>query len=429
MAKPIHFLGSEATPARLVRATAANHRDWMASGALAGRGEIRRTNGFAWDSTPGGRANLPFPQLEAASAGETLDAILADCQSLGVGDVGCWAVTPTRPRDLGARLAARGFEWGWRPHWMALDLEQIPDVSIPSGLRIGIDDAADWDVDDLPLYSRSDEQDRRAKTDNHSPRQRHFGAWLDGEVVGHSVLYLTTGALGVAGLYSVGVVPSARRRGIGAAVTLAACRHARDLGCRWATLNAATHIYARLGFISLGWGQTWWMHGPALAAPPPAASVVAFAEAVGHGDTEALSGLHTRGETPSDLDAPLLCGMTPMELAIRPGKPASVRWLAAHGATLEIIHAWDLGWKDRVPQLLADDPALANRRLGPWGATPLHEAALRGDAELARLLLAAGPDTTIKDTQFQSTSLGWAHHLGQTEVAAILEKFDSGLSS
>ena len=174
------------------------------------------------------------------------------------------------------------------------------------------------DVDDLPLYSRPNGQDRRAKSDNRPPQQRHFGAWLDGKVVGHSVLHLTTGALGVAGLYSVGVVPSARRRGIGAAVTLAACEHARAVGCHWATLNAATHIYDRLGFVSLGWGQTWWMHGPVLAALPPSKSEVAFAEAVGRGDMKALDDLHTRGETPSNLDAPLLCGMTPMEMAIRP---------------------------------------------------------------------------------------------------------------
>ena len=428
MSRAMHFLGPEATAARLIRATAANHRAWMAAGALSGGGEVRRTGGVSWDFAPRGGADLPFPRLPSATAGETLDSILADCRNLGVREVSCWAVTPTRPRDLGARLAARGFEWGWQPHWMALDLERIPAVPVPDGLRIGIDDEADWDVDDLPYYSRPKKKKAHpVKVEGEAQRIRHFGAWLGGQIVGHCVLHLTTGAWGVAGLYSVGVVPSARRQGIGAAVTLAACEYARTLGCRWATLNAATHLYNRLGFISLGWGQTWWMHKPALKAPPPSASEVAFAEANGRGDIHALKSLHTRGEMPPNLDTPLLCGMTPMELAIRPGKTASVRWLVAHGATLEIIHAWDLGWKDRIPPMLADNPALANHRMGPWGLTPLHEAASRGDAALARLLLTARPDTTLQDTQFQRTALGWARHLGQTEIAALLEEFDSGL--
>ena len=47
----------------------------------------------------------------------------------------------------------------------------------------------------------------------------HFAAWLKGEPVGHSTLCLTTGALGIAGIYDVGVVPDARNQGIGKAVS------------------------------------------------------------------------------------------------------------------------------------------------------------------------------------------------------------------
>jgi hypothetical protein len=27
--------------------------------------------------------------------------------------------------ELAARLVARGFEWGWQPHWMAIDLAEL----------------------------------------------------------------------------------------------------------------------------------------------------------------------------------------------------------------------------------------------------------------------------------------------------------------
>jgi hypothetical protein len=99
-----------------------------------------------------------------------------------------------------------------------------------------------------------------------------------------------------------------------------------------------------------------------------------------------------------------------------------VAWLAEHGATLDIIAAWELGWKDRARELLARSPELANRRTGRWMVTPLHEAARMGDEELAGLLMTAQPDLTLRDGAFQSTPLGWAHHFGQAKIIALIEQ-------
>lgn len=428
----LRFLGPDATPAQLVRAVAANHVDWF---ALASGNEIHQERGVTWiyASGPDGGVKeviIAFPQMPGATAGAVLNALVADCRRRKAKQVACWSLTPTRPRDLGARLAARGFEWGWKPHWMGLNLRKMrADFPIPDGLHIAVDDEADWDVDDLPYYSRPQQAATPAHALTRAPRPRrtwHFGAWLGGKIVGHSMLHLTTGSHGVAGIYDVGVVPAARHRGIGRAVSLAACQFAQALGCHHALLNsAATEFYERVGFESLGWGQTWWMHAPTLAAPPPPPVQVAFAEAVGRGDIKALDALLHSGTLPNDMDAPLPCGMTPIALAVETGKSTAVEWLAAHGATLEILHAWDLGWKDRIPQLLAASPGLINRRSGPSQTTPLHEAAARGDAELARLLLHARPDLEIRDTQFNATPLDWARHCQSAEVIELLEHHQS----
>jgi predicted GNAT family acetyltransferase len=61
----------------------------------------------------------------------------------------------------------------------------------------------------------------------------------------------------VAGVFAVGVVPAARGRGIGGAVTLGPLLEARDDGYRHAVLFSSTvavHAYERIGFRLLdGW--------------------------------------------------------------------------------------------------------------------------------------------------------------------------------
>jgi GNAT superfamily N-acetyltransferase len=66
-------------------------------------------------------------------------------------------------------------------------------------------------------------------------------------------------------MFDVIVFERDRRRGLGRALVLAACRAARDLGVRWVTLNATPDgelLYASCGFRVLGDGRTWWRHRP-----------------------------------------------------------------------------------------------------------------------------------------------------------------------
>ncbi len=422
----------DATPHELIEAAARNHTGWFTENATVAGGETQQGNGMTVIYSPASVPDAPsevilaFPRLTDTDAGDAIDAALLVAREKGAGKVGCWSLLPTEPADLAARMVARGFQWGWQPHWMALDLaiSHPADFPIPDGLTIRLDDASDWDVGDLPYYDRADAA-RFAAHARRTPRSAyHFGAWLGGEIVGHCLLYLSDGPDGVAGLYAVGVTPGARNQGVGRAVSLAACEWARSLGCRYVLLNAATHIYERLGFVSLGRGQTWWMFADALNAPPPPPARIAFTEAIARGDTKALDALPD-SDLPPDLDDALLCKMTPLEVAARFKHPNMAEQLLALGASPDLIPLCDLGWRDRIPALLAARPDLANRRVGEHGATPLHEAVNRDDAELARWILSANPDTGITDASFHATALGWARHLGRQEILRLLEAHDA----
>ena len=414
-----------------VRAAAANHLHWFVAGAVAGGGKVQRDNGVVFTGPNGGE--IIFPRLTTRNASGTLDRIMvyyyAHRPAAGEGrSVGVWAVTPTQPRDLGARLLARGFEWGWRPHWMSLNLQEMrTDFPLPDGLHITVEEGADWKVEGLPYFNPDDAARYRKLAAARPRRMWHFGAWLNGTLVGHSILYLTTGRYGVAGIYSVGVIPSARNQGIGRAITLAACQYARALGANHALLNAATHIYDRIGFVSLGYGQSWWMQDRMFAAGPPTPEQIAFAEAIGRGDIKALNALPALA-IPADLNAPLLCGHTPMEITVKTGKPAAARWLIRQGATLPLLVAWELGWKKRVAQMLAKKPSLVNELSVGGVRTPLHEAASQNDLDLIRLLLTANPDLTIRDAQFNGTPLNWAQHFGNKEAAEAIGMRQQGRS-
>lgn len=346
----------------LLDAVAENHRQWFRRSSEA------RGDGVV--PLPGGELCLG-PEAMIFPHGELdLDALMSAIQADGVSSVGCWLIdSDTR---LPAQLLARGFSWGWRPHWMAIAIPYEP-------VRSGRDDTFTVETA-APPYAKTLPY---APSGPEPPGARRLGVRLREKLVGSVVVYPHEG---VAGLYAMGVVPKVRRRGIGSALVRAALDIARIQGCLHAVLNATDEgafCYTACGFRSLGWGQTlWWS-----PAPAPSFRQLALAEAIGFSD---LSTLQVLAPTVEELTNPLPCGETPLTLALLTNQP------------------------EVASDLLARYPSLATHRYGPHEATLLHLAIEHDRPAFVDIALEAGVDPEIRDTTFNATALGWAEHFGRS---------------
>jgi ankyrin repeat protein len=96
-------------------------------------------------------------------------------------------------------------------------------------------------------------------------------------------------------------------------------------------------------------------------------------------------------------DNPELLRSGALHYATKRHDVTAVKWLLAQGADL-------------------------NARWTHWDAevTPLHLAAWAGDLEIARLLVEAGADSTIKDSRHDSDALGWAEFFQRDDIVRLL---------
>ena len=363
----------------LLQAVADNHRDWMTRWAMAcGRGVASIDGEDLYLSSEAGL----FPR----SAPDP-DRLIAAIRAHDCADVGYWSLDGDD--RVGVRLVARGFGWGWRPHWMAIDLgDEGRLVATPApGFEVVVAPSPPY-ARTLPYAARDGVSD--------PPGTVRLGVRMRHKVVGQISV---NPHAGVAGIYSMGVAPRARGRGIATELTRAACRLAIEHGCRHAVLNATDEgasVYRRVGFRSLGWGQTWWY----ARSPPPTARQSALTEAIGFGELEALEVL---SPTDAELEGPLPGGEPPLAFALLTGQVRVAEWI------------------------LTRRPALVAARYGPHDTTLLHLAAEHDSAPFAELALARGVDLSARDATFSGTALGWAEHFGRDALAARLR--DAGASS
>jgi len=413
----------DATPAQLELAAADNHRQLFILDAMSVKGTVQSAGGLTWIYTgPQGNATVPFPALSKDNAGDLLDGMMDWFRNHPPKGAGCWSLDPPQPADLGVRLLARGFQAGWNPCWMALYLPELRQYPAPAALEVRPDNHTDTSlIPGLP-YAGTDGAVPPSLMEAFPERAQRFLAFLDGRVVGQSCVFYTTGPYGTAGIYNVGVVPGARRQGIGKAVLRAACQHAAGKGYHYAVLNATgLRMYEQTGFKWISHGHTWWLNNQNYITQSSPARVQ-LAEATGLGDIAALDHIGQQFSA-ADLNTPLANGMTLMEMAVHCHQPLSADWLSQHGATCTVLDAWSLGWKDRAAALVSAQPEEVNRRYSYLQHTILHIAAERNDIALAKLALSANPNLDIRDKIYHATPLGWAQHFGRTQIIQLINEY------
>jgi len=94
------------------------------------------------------------------------------------------------------------------------------------------------------------------------------------------------------------------------------------------------------------------------------------------------------------------------------------------GASFGVLHLMAKRNNVAAVKWLLDHGVDPSARWNHWDAevTPLHLAIMQGHKEIARLLLAAGADPSVRDTQHNADAIGWAEFFGRKDILELLSR-------
>lgn len=324
--------------------------------------------------------------------------------------VGVWKEETTGNDRLSARLVARGFQLGWEPQWMVLDLKtaELKPKKI-KGVSIQADKRAQVPLS-VPLSNLQDDSiyATEMRTDGTITK---FTAKMGATIVGHADIFF--GAAG-AGIHNVGVHPDYNGNGIGTELVKATCALAQKRGYAEVSLNATgREMYERVGFKHVGNGSTWWLYRDEYEKVVNSRAQQKIIQHICLGQVDELAKL------PQDtsVDFATTAGLSLVQMATHFKQTAVSNWLIARGSKHTVLDLWDIGGKTRANSLL---PAHVNDLID--GKTALHHAVERDDAAFAEYLLKFNPSLEIRDSGFSCTALGWCSVLERTEIGTMIRE-------
>lgn len=171
-----------------------------------------------------------------------------------------WFVTPTcEPTNLSKVLESKGFKLAFRTPGMFLDLGKFENTKKHDSLHkivqvSNVEQLSQWIIPGKEGFGLSDsvinayfELFKNKGFESQLPWKLFVGM-VDEEPITCVRLFE---ANGVAGIFHVATIPSARGKGYGTEITVAALEAAKELGCKLAVLAsspAGYNVYYRLGF-------------------------------------------------------------------------------------------------------------------------------------------------------------------------------------
>lgn len=198
--------------------------------------------------------------------------------------------------------------------------------------------------------------------------------------------------------------------------------HGADVNQPWATDGSAA-LYAILTWSESTVGAQWLLDHDADPDPvfPPNGETPLHAVAR-RGSPELAAELVRRGADPA---RPRLDGRTPYAVAAMSGNAAVADWLAVHGGASDLsevdrfVAACSRGDRARAQAMLAANSTLRNE-IGPEHYGAFYRAAERGDAIVLDTMLACGFDPNHADDDMGRTGLHAAAMTGQVDTTRVL---------